>query len=85
MDGLSINAYTTGVDQPFIVLTKGSVSLLNKEELIVFNKIDLIENKQIEDKLDEFRKKIKKNFLLMSTLDKKTVSKIKSKLINYVP
>ena len=42
-----------------------------------------IENKQIEDKLDKFRKEIKKNFLLMSTLDKKTVSQIKSKLINY--
>ena len=66
-------------------LSEYSKDLLHKEELIVFNKIDLIENKQIEDKLDEFRKKIKKNFLLMSTLDKKTVSKIKSKLINYVP
>ena len=66
-------------------LSEYSKDLLDKEELIVFNKIDLIENKQIEDKLDEFRKKIKKNFLLMSTLDKKTVSKIKSKLINYVP
>ena len=65
-------------------LSEYSKDLLNKEELIVFNKIDLIEYKQIEDKLDEFRKKIKKNFLLMSTLDKKTVSKIKSKLINYV-
>ena len=65
-------------------LSEYSKDLLNKEELIVFNKIDLIEKKQIEDKLDAFRKKIKKDFLLMSTLDKKTVSKIKSKLINYV-
>ena len=60
-----------------------SQNLLNKEELIVFNKIDLIENKKIEDKLDKFRKEIKKDFLLMSTLDKKLVKKIKSKLINY--
>ena len=65
-------------------LSEYSQDLVNKEELIVFNKIDLIENKQIEDKLDKFRKQIKKEYLLMSTLDKKTVSKIKSKLINYV-
>jgi len=64
-------------------LNEYSQDLITKKELIVFNKIDLIENKQIEDKLDKFRKEIKKDFLLMSTLDKKTVSQIKSKLINY--
>ena len=65
-------------------LNEYSQDLITKKELIVFNKIDLIENKQIEDKLKKFRKEIKKDFLLMSTLDKKTVSQIKSKLINYV-
>jgi len=66
-------------------LSKYSDDLLDKEELIVFNKIDLIEKKEIEDKLVKFKKEIKKDVLLMSTLDKKTVSQIKSKLINYVP
>ena len=65
-------------------LGKYSKDLLNKEELIVFNKIDLIEKEQIHEKLKKFKKEIKKDFLLMSTLDKKTVSQTKSKLINYV-
>ena len=65
-------------------LSKFSKNLLNKEELIVFNKIDLIEKEQVKNKLTKFKKEIKKDVLLMSTLDKKTVSQIKSKLINYV-
>ena len=65
-------------------LSKYSKNLLNKEELIVFNKIDLIEKEQVKNKLTKFKKEIKKDVLLMSTLDKKTVSQIKSKLINYV-
>ena len=65
-------------------LRKYSHDLLKKEELIVFNKIDLMKKKEIEDKLVKFKKEIKKNVLLMSTLDKKTVSQIKSKLISYV-
>ena len=63
---------------------KYSKNLLDKEELIVFNKIDLIEKEQVNNKLTKFKKEIKKDVLLMSTLDKKTVSQIKSKLINYV-
>jgi len=52
--------------------------------LIVFNKIDLIEEDQIKEKLDKFKKEIKKDALVMSTFDKKTISNIKSKLINHV-
>ena len=58
--------------------------LLNKEELLVFNKIDLIDKDQIKKKLSIFKQKINKNAMIISTLDKKTVSYIKSKLINYV-
>ena len=65
-------------------LRKYSQQLLDKEELIVFNKIDLIEEDQIKEKLDKFKKEIKKDALVMSTFDKKTVSNIKSKLINHV-
>ena len=57
---------------------------LDKEELVVFNKIDLIEKDQIKKKLSIFKQEINKNAIAMSTLDKKTVSDIKSKLINYV-
>ncbi len=65
-------------------LGKYSQQLLDKEELIVFNKIDLIEEDQIKEKLDKFKKEIKKDALIMSTFDKKTISNIKSKLINHV-
>jgi len=65
-------------------LKKYSKDLLDKEELVVFNKIDLIEKDQIKKKLSIFNREISKNVMIMSTLDKKTVSDIKSKLINYV-
>ena len=65
-------------------LKKYSKDLLDKKELVVFNKIDLIEKDQIKKKLSNFKQEINKNAIVMSTLDKKTVSDIKSKLINYV-
>jgi len=65
-------------------LKKYSKDLLDKEELVVFNKIDLIEKDQIKKKLSTFKQEINKNAIAMSTLDKKTVSDIKSKLIYYV-
>ena len=65
-------------------LKKYSKDLLNKEELIVFNKIDLIEKDQMKKKLSVFKEEIDKNVMSISTLDKKTISDIKSKLINYV-
>ena len=65
-------------------LRKYSKELLKKKELIVFNKIDLLKKEQIYEKLSKFKKKIKKKTLTISTLDKKTISDMKSKLINYV-
>ena len=65
-------------------LKKYSKDLLKKEELVVFNKVDLIEKNQIKKKISIFKEEIDKNVISMSTLDKKTVSDIKSKLINYV-
>ena len=65
-------------------LKKYSKDLLKKEELVVFNKVDLITKYQINKKISIFKKKVDKNVLSMSTIDKKTVSNIKSKLINYV-
>jgi len=75
-----INSY----NQVRVELSKYSQDLLNKEELIVFNKIDLVQKDQIQEKLVKFKKKIKKDILLLSTLDKKTVSQIKSKLVDHV-
>ena len=65
-------------------LKKYSKELTKKKEIIVFNKIDLIEKDEIKEKLKQFKKKIKKNISIISVLDKKTISDIKSKLISYV-
>ncbi len=65
-------------------LKKYSKELEKKQEILVFSKIDLIDKDEIKYKLTQFKKKIKKNVLLISTLDKKTLSEIKSKLIKHV-
>ena len=65
-------------------LGKYSKELVKKDELIVLNKTDLLDKKELDEKFNKFRKKIRKDILLMSTLEKKSVSKIKAKLLNYV-
>ena len=65
-------------------LKKYSRELEKKKEIVVFNKIDLINKDEINYKLTKFKKRIKKNVLLISTLDKTTLSEIKSKLIKHV-
>ena len=65
-------------------LGKYSKDLLKKDELIVFNKIDLIDKNKLKEKKDKFLKKTKNEVLTISTFDKPSVIKIKSKLIKYV-
>ena len=65
-------------------LGKYSKELLKKKELIILNKIDLLDKKKILEKISVFKKETKKEVFLTSTFDKKSVSKIKSKLLNYV-
>ena len=67
-----------------IELKKYSKELEKKKEIVVFNKIDLINKDEIKYKLTKFKKRIKKNVLLISTLDKTSLSEIKSKLIKHV-
>ena len=61
-----------------------SPDLLKKKELIVLNKIDLLDNELTSEITKEFSKKINREILILSTIDKKSVSKIKAKLISYV-
>ena len=58
--------------------------LIKKKEIIVFNKIDLLQKKNIDKKVKDFEIKIKKKTFKMSTIQSRSVSNIKSKLINYV-
>ena len=61
-----------------------SPDLLKKKELIVLNKIDLIDDKLTKEIIEDFSKKISGEILTLSTLEKNSVSKIKAKLISYV-
>ena len=58
--------------------------LLKKDELIVLNKTDLLDKKEITKKKENFSKNKKSEVLTLSTLDKKSIANIKSKLIKYV-
>ena len=64
-------------------LGKYSKKLLKKDELVIFNKIDLIDKNKLNEKKNKFSKKIKKKVLTISTFDKTSIEKIKSKLIKY--
>ena len=75
-----INSYLQVRDE----MGKYSSELLKKQEIIVFNKIDLIDENEIKEKIKDFEKIIKKSAFTTSTLDKKSVSDIKSTLLNYV-
>ena len=65
-------------------LKKYSSKLVKKKELIVLNKIDLIDEKEVNHIIKDFKKNTKSEILAVSTLNKTSVSKIKSKLLNYV-
>ena len=60
-----------------------SEELIKKKELIVLNKIDLIDRDLVEKIVQNFSKDKKCEVLTLSTLEKNSVSKIKAKLISY--
>ena len=65
-------------------LNKYNPKLSKKKEIVVFNKIDLIEDKVLEEKLLNFSKKNRKNFNLISILNKNGLKKIKQIIIENV-
>ena len=65
-------------------LKKYSNKLTKKRELIVLNKIDLIDEKEVNHIIKDFKKNTKSEVIALSTFNKSSVSKIKSKLLNYV-
>jgi len=64
-------------------IKKYSTKLSKKKELVVLNKIDLINKEKEKDIVNDFSKITKSEVITMSTLEKKTISKIKAKLISY--
>jgi len=65
-------------------LSKYSNNLLKKKEIIVFNKIDIINTSKIKEKINIFKKKIKKNIYKISVAQNKGITSIKKLLINNV-
>ena len=64
-------------------LKKYSAKLSKKKELVVLNKVDLIDNNEVKKIIKEFSKNTKSEIITLSTLEKKSVSQIKAKLISY--
>ena len=65
-------------------LSKYSNDLLKKKEIIVFNKIDIINTNKINEKINFFKKKIKKNIYKISVTQSKGLSTLKKLLIKNV-
>ena len=57
--------------------------LIKKKEIIFFNKSDLFEDNEINEKLKEFKKKIKTKYEIISVYSNKDLQKIKKLLIKY--
>ena len=64
-------------------LSKYSNKLIKKKEIIVLNKIDLINEEEIKEKSNIFKKKLGKKIYLISALKKKGLLDIKKILIGH--
>ena len=60
-----------------------SSKISKKKELVVLNKTDLITNDDIKKIIKDFSKHTKSEVISLTTLEKKSISKIKAKLISY--
>ncbi len=65
-------------------LFKYSNKLIKKKEIIVFNKIDMIDKKEINKKINFFKKKINKKTFTISALKHRGLITIKKNLISHV-
>jgi len=65
-------------------LSKYSKTLMKKKEIIVFNKIDMLNANEINKKINSFKNKIKKKFYKISVVQKKNLTSIKEILVNNV-
>ena len=56
-------------------------NLIKKNEIIFFNKSDLLNEKEISSKLEEFKKKVKSKYEVISVFSDKDIQKVKKLLI----
>ncbi len=64
-------------------LFKYGNKLAKKKEIIVFNKVDMINEKEISKKIEVFKKKIKKKIFTISALKNIGLNTIKKNLLNH--
>ena len=57
-------------------LEKYSSELMNKREIVAFNKVDLLEDEEISVKISEFKKNFKKKFYKISILKKNNIKEL---------
>jgi len=57
--------------------------LIKKKEIILFNKSDLLENNEINEKLKEFKKNIKTKYEIVSVYSNKDIQRMKKFLVKY--
>ncbi len=65
-------------------LKKYDLSLFKKKEIIFFNKSDLIEKKELDDKIYKFKTRIKSKYKIISVFKKEDLKTIKKMLISNV-
>ena len=58
--------------------------LLNKKEIIVLNKTDLLDENEVKKIIKNFSKNKNSEVITLSTVEKSSISKIKAKLLSYV-
>ena len=61
-----------------------SKEILDKKEIIVLNKIDLLDKEEVKKIVKSFSKDKESEVVTLSTLEKGSISKIKAKLLSYV-
>ena len=59
-------------------------TLIKKKEIIFFNKSDLLKKRNINEKLKQFKNKIKKKYEIISVFSEQDIKKIKRLLIKNV-
>ena len=60
-----------------------SSKIEKKKELVILNKTDLVENNDIKKIIKDFSKYTKSEVITLTTLEKKSISRVKAKLISY--
>ena len=61
-----------------------SKEILEKKEIIVLNKTDLLDEEEVDQIVKDFSKNKDSEVITLSTLDKGSISKVKAKLLAYV-